>query len=53
MSEASIKTLTNAWVRITEETEFPPDYEGSVSPDDQRASAAIQKRIDKARNNPC
>jgi hypothetical protein len=45
MSESSLEALARAWVRITEEIEFPIDYEGTASLDAHRAIEAIQEQI--------
>jgi hypothetical protein len=45
VSESSLQALARAWVRITEEIEFPIDYEGAASLDAHRAIEAIQKQI--------
>jgi hypothetical protein len=45
MSTSSIEALASAWARIAKEAGFPPDYEGTASPEAHRASEAIQERI--------
>jgi hypothetical protein len=45
MSTSSIEALASAWARIAQEAGFPPDYEGTASPEAHRASEAIQERI--------
>jgi hypothetical protein len=45
MSVSSIEALASAWAQITEEAEFPADYEGTATPAAHRASEAIQERI--------
>jgi hypothetical protein len=45
MSTSSIEALASAWARIAQEAGFPPDCEGTASPEAHRASEAIQERI--------
>lgn len=45
MSESSLQALARAWVRITEEVQFPSDYDGTASLDAHRAIEAIQEQI--------
>jgi len=45
MSTSSIDALASAWARITEEAQFPTDYEGTPSPAAHQASEGIQERI--------
>lgn len=45
MSESSLHALARAWVEITEEIEFPIDYDGTASLDAHRAIEAIQEQI--------
>lgn len=44
MSTSSTEALASAWARM-EEIKFPPDYEGTASPDAHRASETIQAQI--------
>jgi hypothetical protein len=45
MSESSLQALARAWVRITEEVNFPSGYDGTGSLDAYRAIEAIQEQI--------
>jgi hypothetical protein len=45
MNTSSIEALASAWARIAKEAGFPPDYEGTASPEAHRASEAIQEWI--------
>lgn len=45
MNTSSIESLASAWAQIAGEVAFPPDYEGTASPDAHRASEAIQAQI--------
>lgn len=41
-----IKALASAWARITEEAKFPPDYEGTATPDAHQAKEALRETDD-------
>jgi len=45
MSTSNIEALASAWARVTEEAQFPADYEGTATPAVHQASEAIQERI--------
>lgn len=45
MSTSSIEALASAWAQVAEEVAFPPDYEGTASPNALRASKTIQARL--------
>jgi hypothetical protein len=45
MSKSRIEALASAWARIAQEVVFPPDYEGTTSPEGHRACEAIQAQI--------
>ncbi len=45
MSKSNIEALASAWARVTEEAQFPADYEGTATPTVHQASEAIQERI--------
>lgn len=45
MSTSDIDALAIAWIRLAEEADFPPDYDGSATPQAHRAAEAIQERI--------
>lgn len=45
MSTSIIEALAAAWARIAEDVKFPPDYEGTASPEAHSASEAMQAQI--------
>ena len=45
MSTSSIEALASAWARLADEAAFPPDYEGTATPEAHQATEVIQERI--------
>lgn len=45
MNTSHIEELAAAWARIAKDVKFPPDYEGTASPEAHSASEAIQAQI--------
>ncbi|MGS6254669.1 hypothetical protein ACVGWL_00290, partial [Enterobacter asburiae] len=45
MSTSTIEALASGWARFAEEAEFPPDYQGTGTPQPHRASEAIHEQI--------
>ncbi|MGS6436151.1 hypothetical protein ACVGW8_13410, partial [Enterobacter hormaechei] len=45
MSTSTIEALASPWARIAQEPELPADYEGTATPQPQRASEPIQEQI--------
>ncbi|MGS6234884.1 hypothetical protein ACVGV3_00800, partial [Enterobacter intestinihominis] len=45
MSTSTIEARGRAWGRLAAEAEFPPDNQGTATPQPHRASEAIQEQI--------
>ncbi|MGS6519242.1 hypothetical protein ACVGX0_00010, partial [Enterobacter hormaechei] len=42
MSTSTIEAVASPWARISHESELPPDYQGTATPQPHRASEAIK-----------